>query len=189
MFNSCTNACNHFQRRYWGSPEVSEEGNCTVIFVPALKIKDKEWGAARSPRAPQTLLMFCAQGSLPRDYPGTDSWNNRNWDSFSATWATCFSYFPLIPHMTGSNPAKHLRGQDELCYFHSIIKAQPSISDPGPTLDSLTFVTWWLKLQQHGSVGQLEIWAGGKGCCLLIKWCVTGKADYSHAPKSVLASD
>lgn len=159
MFNSCTNARNHFQRRYWGSPEVPEEGNTTAIFVPPLKIRDKEHGPARSPRAPQTLLVFCAQGSLSRDYPGTHSWKNRNPDSFSATWATCSSYLPLSPQRTGSHPVTHLRGQDELCYFHSVTKIQSSISDPGPTVDILTFVTWWLKLQQHalhGSVGNLS---------------------------------
>lgn len=155
MFNSCTNACNHFQRRYWGSPEVPEEGNSTVIFVPSLKVRDKEQGPARSPRVPQTLLMFCAQGSLSRDYPGTHPWKNRNSDSFSATWATCPSYFPLIPQTTGSHPVTHLRGQDELRCFHSIIKAQSSISDPGLTVDILTFVTWWFKLQQHALCGSV----------------------------------
>lgn len=159
MFNSCTNACNHFQRRYWGSPELPEEGNSVVVFVRVLKIRDKEWGPARSPRAPQTLLVFCAQGALPRDYPGMHAWENRNSHSFSATWATCSSYFPLIPQMTGSHPVTPLRGQDGLCYFHSVINAQPPISDPGPTVGILTFVTWWLKLQQHalhGSVGNLS---------------------------------
>lgn len=159
MFNSCTNACNPFQRRYWGSPEVPEEGNCTVIFAPTLKIGDKEWGPARSQRMPQTLLVFCTQGSLPRDHPGIHSWKNRNSDSFSAAWATCSSYLALIPQMIGSHPITHLRGQDELCYFHSIIKAQSSISDPGPIVDILTSVTWWLRLQQHtlsGSVRNLS---------------------------------
>lgn len=158
MFNSCTNACSHFQRRYWGSPEVPEEGNSTVIFVPPLKIGDKEQGPARSPKASQTLLVFCAQGSLPGVYPGIYSWKNRNSDSFSAAQATCPSYLPHSPD-DWQPPITHLRGQDELCYFHSLIKAQWSISDPGPIVDILTFVTWWLRLHQHalrGSAGNLS---------------------------------
>lgn len=65
----------------------------------------------------------------------------------------------LIPQTIGSHPVTHLRGQDELCYFHSLIKAQWSISDPGPIVDILTFVTWWLRLHQHalrGSAGNLS---------------------------------
>lgn len=87
MFNSCTNAYNHFQKRYSGSSEVPEEGNCTIIFAPTLKIVDKKWIPAClhtptvSQRALQTLHVFCAQVAFPRDYPGIYLWKNRNSDS------------------------------------------------------------------------------------------------------------
>jgi len=86
MFNSCTNAHNHFQKRYSGSSAVPEEGNSTLIFTPALSIADKQWIPARlhtptaSQRAPQPPHGFCAHVSLPRDYPGIYSWKNRNSD-------------------------------------------------------------------------------------------------------------
>lgn len=99
VFNSCTNAYNHFQKRHSGSSEVPKEGKSAIIFAPALKIVDKKQipaclhTPAVSHRALQTLHVFCAQVSFPWDCPRSFSWKNSNSDS---TLFCCMSNMFLL---------------------------------------------------------------------------------------------
>lgn len=157
MFNSCTNACNHFQKRYSGSSEVPEEGNYPIIFAPALKIVDKKWipaclhTPAVSQRALQTLHGVLCPSTFPKRLSRHILMEEQKFrqQAFLLHEQHVLPIYLWFSSQFADTQATHLRGQNEFCHFHSMVKAQPFVLDPGPIVAILTFVTLWLRLQWH----------------------------------------
>lgn len=126
---------------------------CLKKETPLLSLHPHSRSGIR--RAPQTLLVFSAQGSLQDTIQACVHGRTEIQTAFLLHELHVLPIYLWFPRRLAATLLHTLEARMNFgfpfCNRGSITHFRS-----WTTVDILTFVTWWLKLQQHGSVGSLS---------------------------------